>query len=434
MMLGMTPEAMAFVVFSVGMLVLMGTGMNMGLALVLTGAGMAWVLDFWDTQLLAQNLVAGVDSFPLLAVPFFILAGELMNSGGISRRIIDMAQAWVGHIRGGLGYVAIGAAVLMASMSGSALADTAALATILLPMMRQQGYPMNTSAGLIASGGIIAPIIPPSMPFVIYGVTTNTSISALFVSGIVPGLMMGVGLIFAWRWVLRGMDLPQGEPLPIKDRLRATVRAFWAMLLPFIIIGGMKTGMFTPTEAAVVAAVVALVVSIVIYRGMKLSDLPHILLTSAKTASSIMLIVAASMVSAWLITIADIPAQVTQMMEPFMGNKLLLMVILMILVFAVGTALDLAPTVLILTPVLMPLVKQAGIDPYYFGIMFMMNNAIGLITPPVGTVLNVVSSVAKVNLDTVIKGMWPFLVAETAVMFLCVLFPQLILVPAHWFY
>jgi TRAP-type C4-dicarboxylate transport system permease small subunit len=187
MMLGMTPEAMAFVVFSVGMLVLMGIGMNMALALVLTGAGMAWVLDFWDTQLLAQNLVAGVDSFPLLAVPFFILAGELMNSGGISRRIIDMAQAWVGHIRGGLGYVAIGAAVLMASMSGSALADTAALATILLPMMRQQGYPMNTSAGLIASGGIIAPIIPPSMPFVIYGVTTNTSISALFVSGIVPG-------------------------------------------------------------------------------------------------------------------------------------------------------------------------------------------------------------------------------------------------------
>lgn len=157
-----------------------------------------------------------MDSFPLLAVPFFILAGELMNTGGISRRIIDMAQAWVGHIRGGLGYVAIGAAVLMASMSGSALADTAALATILLPMMRQQGYPMNTSAGLIASGGIIAPIIPPSMPFVIYGVTTNTSISALFVSGIVPGLMMGVGLIFAWRWVLRDLDLPKGEPLPVK--------------------------------------------------------------------------------------------------------------------------------------------------------------------------------------------------------------------------
>jgi len=221
----MSNEGLAFIVFSAGMLVLMGIGMNMALALVLTGAGMAWVLGFWDTQLLAQNLVAGVDSFPLLAVPFFILAGELMNSGGISRRIITMAQAWVGHIRGGLGYVAIGAAVLMASMSGSALADTAALATILMPMMRLQGYPMHTSAGLIASGGIIAPIIPPSMPFVIYGVTTNTSISSLFVSGIVPGLIMGAGLIVAWRWVLRDLDLPQGTPLPMKERLRATANA-----------------------------------------------------------------------------------------------------------------------------------------------------------------------------------------------------------------
>ena len=220
----MSPESQAFVVFSAGMLVLMGIGMNMGLALVLTGAGMAWVLNFWDTQLLAQNLVAGVDSFPLLAVPFFMLAGEFMNAGGMTRRIIMMAMAWVGHIRGGLGYVAIAAAVLMASMSGSALADTAALATILLPMMRQQGYPMATSGGLIASGGIIAPIIPPSMPFVIYGVTTNTSISALFVSGIVPGLLMGTGLIVTWRFVLRKIDLPKGQPLPMRERLRPRAR------------------------------------------------------------------------------------------------------------------------------------------------------------------------------------------------------------------
>ncbi|MBS1157311.1 MAG: dicarboxylate transporter, DctM subunit, partial [Proteobacteria bacterium] len=191
---------------------------------------------------------------------------------------------------------------------------------------------------------------------------------------------------------------------------------------------------FTPTEAAVVAAVVALIVSVFVYKGMKLRELPHILLASAKTASSIMLIVAASMVSAWLITIADIPSQVTAMMQPFMDNRLMLMAILMVLVFAVGTALDLAPTVLILTPVIMPLVKEAGIDPYYFGIMFMMNNAIGLITPPVGTVLNVVSSVSRVSLDTVIKGMWPFLIAETLVMFLLVLFPQLVTVPMHWFF
>ncbi|MBT9512617.1 MAG: TRAP transporter large permease subunit [Acidovorax sp.] len=423
---------MAFVVFSLGMLVLMGTGMNMGLALVLTGAGMAWVLDFWDTQLLAQNLVAGVDSFPLLAVPFFILAGELMNTGGISRRIIDMAQAWVGHIRGGLGYVAIGAAVLMASMSGSALADTAALATILLPMMRQQGYPMNTSAGLIASGGIIAPIIPPSMPFVIYGVTTNTSISALFVSGIVPGLMMGVGLIFAWRWVLRDMDLPQGEPLPMKDRLRATVRAFWAMLMPLIIIGGMKTGVFTPTEAAVVAAFYALVVALFIHREMKVADIYGVLVRAAKTTSIVMFLCAGAQVASYMITLADLPNVLTSWLGPLVENPRLLMAVMMIVLVLIGTALDLTPTILIFAPVMLPIAVKAGIDPVYFGLMFVLNGAIGLITPPVGTVLNVVAGVGRISMHSVIKGVNPFLFTYVLILALLVVFPQIVTAPVVW--
>ena len=428
----MGPEAQAFLVFSLGMLVLMGTGMNMGLALVLTGAGMAWVLDFWDAQLLAQNLVAGVDSFPLLAVPFFILAGELMNSGGISRRIIDMAQAWVGHIRGGLGYVAIGAAVLMASMSGSALADTAALATILLPMMRQQGYPMNTSAGLIASGGIIAPIIPPSMPFVIYGVTTNTSISALFVSGIVPGLMMGVGLIFAWRWVLRGMDLPQGEPLPIKDRLRSTVRAFWAMLMPLIIIGGMKTGVFTPTEAAVVAAFYALVVALFVHREMKLADIYGVLVRAAKTTSIVMFLCAGAQVASYMITLADLPNVLTNWLGPLVENPRLLMAVMMIVLVLIGTALDLTPTILIFAPVMLPIAVKAGIDPVYFGLMFVLNGAIGLITPPVGTVLNVVAGVGRISMHSVIKGVNPFLITYVLILALLVVFPQIVTAPVVW--
>ena len=431
-MFGLTPEALAFVVFSLGMLVLMGTGMNMGLALVLTGAGMAWVLDFWDAQLLAQNLVAGVDSFPLLAVPFFILAGELMNSGGISRRIIDMAQAWVGHIRGGLGYVAIGAAVLMASMSGSALADTAALATILLPMMRQQGYPMNTSAGLIASGGIIAPIIPPSMPFVIYGVTTNTSISALFVSGIVPGLMMGVGLIFAWRWMLRGMDLPQGEPLPIKDRLRSTVRAFWAMLMPLIIIGGMKTGVFTPTEAAVVAAFYALVVALFVHREMKLADIYGVLVRAAKTTSIVMFLCAGAQVASYMITLADLPNVLTNWLGPLVENPRLLMAVMMIVLVLIGTALDLTPTILIFAPVMLPIAVKAGIDPVYFGLMFVLNGAIGLITPPVGTVLNVVAGVGRISMHSVIKGVNPFLITYVLILALLVVFPQIVTAPVVW--
>jgi TRAP-type transport system large permease protein len=431
-MFGMTNEAAAFIVFSVGMLLLMGIGMNMALALVLTGAGMAWVLGFWDTQLLAQNLVAGVDSFPLLAVPFFILAGELMNSGGISGRIISMAQAWVGHIRGGLGYVAIGAAVLMASMSGSALADTAALATILLPMMRSQGYPMHTSAGLIASGGIIAPIIPPSMPFVIYGVTTNTSISALFISGIVPGLIMGLGLIIAWNIVLRKMDLPSGTALPLKDKLRATVKAFWALMMPLIIIGGMKTGIFTPTEAAVVAAFYALVVALFIHREMKLPEINGVLVRAAKTTAIVMFLCAGAQVASYMITLADLPSVLVNWLGPLVDNPRLLMAVMMVTLIVIGTALDLTPTILIFAPVMLPIAIKAGIDPVYFGLMFILNGAIGLITPPVGTVLNVVAGVGRLSMHQVIKGVNPFLITYLIILATFVIFPQIVTAPVAW--
>lgn len=431
-MFGLTNEAAAFIVFSVGMLLLIGMGMNMALALVLTGAGMAWVLGFWDTQLLAQNLVAGVDSFPLLAVPFFILAGELMNSGGISGRIITMAQAWVGHIRGGLGYVAIGAAVLMASMSGSALADTAALATILLPMMRSQGYPMHTSAGLIASGGIIAPIIPPSMPFVIYGVTTNTSISALFISGIVPGLIMGAGLIVAWNLVLRKMDLPSGTALPLKEKLRATVNAFWALMMPLIIIGGMKTGIFTPTEAAVVAAFYALVVALFIHREMKLPEINGVLVRAAKTTAIVMFLCAGAQVASYMITLADLPSVLVNWLGPLVDNPRLLMAVMMIALIVIGTALDLTPTILIFAPVMLPIAVKAGIDPVYFGLMFILNGAIGLITPPVGTVLNVVAGVGRISMHQVIKGVNPFLITYLIILATFVIFPQIVTAPVAW--
>lgn len=392
-------------------------------------------LDTFNTQIMAQYLISGADNFPLMAIPFFMLAGEIMTKGGISQQIVKIANALVGHIRGGLGYVAIMAGLVLASISGSAAADTAALAAVVIPLMRDAKYNVPRSAGLIAGAGCIAPILPPAMPLVLFGVVSQLSITKLFFTGIFPGLLMALSLVITWRFVARKdfTEAPK-QKFAIAPLLKALREGIWALSLPVVILGGMKSGAFTPTEAAVVAAVVALLVSLFIYKGLRISELPRILLSAAKTCSAIMLIVAASMVVAWLITIAEIPAQVTEMMQPFMHNKTLLMFVLMLLVFAVAIPLDLAPTVLILTPVLMPLVKAAGIDPYYFGIMFMMNNAIGLITPPVGTVLNVVSGVARVNLDSVIKGMWPFLIAETAVMFLLVLFPALVTVPARWFY
>ena len=428
----MSNEGFAFIIFSVGMLALMGIGMNMALALVLTGAGMAWVLGFGDAQLLAQNMVAGVDSFPLLAVPFFILAGELMNTGGISRRIIDMAQAWVGHIHGGLGYVAIAAAIMLSAMSGSALADAAALATIVLPMMRKNGYPLNTSAGLIAAGGVIGPIIPPSMAFVIYGVTTNTSISALFVSGIVPGLIMGLGLVIAWRLQVRGITLPAIAPVPMKERLRITARAVWALLMPVIIIGGMKTGIFTPTEAAVVAAAYALFISFFIHREMVLSDLGGVLVKAAKTTSVVMFLCAGAQVTGYMVTLADMPSTLGSWLGPMVENPRVLMLAMMLVLVLVGTALDLTPTILIFAPVMLPIAVKAGIDPVYFGLMFVLNGSIGLITPPVGTVLNVVAGVGRMRLEDVVKGVNPFLITYVIILAIFVLFPQIVTAPVAW--
>jgi len=425
-------QGLVAVIFLLGMLMFMGIGVPLAFALLLTGASMAYALDFWDTQLFAQNLVAGVDSFPLLAIPFFILAGELMNAGGISSRIITMAQAWVGHIKGGLGLVVIAAAVLMASMSGSALADTASLATILLPMMRQSGYPLDKSAGLIASGGIIAPIIPPSMPFVVYGVTTDTSISSLFLSGIVPGLIMGVGLLIAWHLVVRKTNLPAGTPLPAKERLRATGRAFFALLMPVIIIGGMKTGLFTPTEAAVVATAYALAIAMLIHREMTWMQLHSVLVRAARTTAIVMFLVAGAQVASYMVTLADLPATLTDWLGPLVEHPRLLMALMMLALVVIGTALDLTPTILIMAPVMLPIAVKAGIDPVYFGLMFVLNGAIGLITPPVGTVLNVVGGVGRMRLEQVVRGVNPYLLTYLAILALFVVFPQIVTAPVAW--
>ena len=425
-------QGLVAVIFLLGMLIFMGIGVPLAFALLLTGASMAYALGFWDTQLFAQNLVAGVDSFPLLAIPFFILAGELMNVGGISARIIAMAQAWVGHIKGGLGLVVIGAAVLMASMSGSALADTASLATILLPMMRQSGYPLDKSAGLIASGGIIAPIIPPSMPFVVYGVTTDTSISSLFLSGIVPGLIMGVGLLIAWHVVVRKTNLPAGTPLPVMERLRTTGRAFFALLMPVIIIGGMKTGLFTPTEAAVVASAYALTIAMLIHREMTWVQLHGVLVRAARTTAIVMFLVAGAQVASYMVTLADLPATLTDWLGTLVEHPRLLMALMMVALVVIGTALDLTPTILIMAPVMLPIAVKAGIDPVYFGLMFVLNGAIGLITPPVGTVLNVVAGVGRMRLEQVVRGVNPYLLTYLAILALFVVFPQIVTAPVAW--
>lgn len=423
---------MTLLVFLVSLLGAMAIGVPVAFALMFCGVMLMLHMDMFNAQIVAQNMVTGADTFTLLAIPFFLLAGELMNSGGLSKRIINFALALVGHIKGGLGIVAIFAAVIMASLSGSAAADTAALAAILIPMMRQAGYDVPRAAGLMAAGGVIAPVLPPSLAFIVFGVAANVSISRLFMAGIAPGLMMGCALIFTWLFLTRNSTV---APLPRrsgKDRLKATGQAAWALGMPVIILGGIRMGVVTPTEAAVVAAVYAWFVGTFIYKELSFKDLYSVFLRAAKTTSVIMFLVAAALVSAWLITAANIPAELGSLIEPLIDRPKLLMLVIMVLVMVVGTALDLTPTILILTPVLMPIVKMAGIDPVYFGVMFIMNTCIGLLTPPVGVVLNVVSGVAKVPLGKVVVGVLPFLFAYIILLFLFVLFPELITVPMRW--
>jgi tripartite ATP-independent transporter DctM subunit len=424
---------MTLTIFLGALLGPMALGVPIAFALILSGVALMMYMDIFDAQIVAQNVLNGADSFPLMAVPFFLLAGEVMNTGGLSKRIVNLAMALVGHVRGGLGFVAIFAACVLSSLSGSAVADAAALGALLYPMMIKSGHDPARTGGLLASASVIGPIIPPSIGFILYGVIGGVSITKLFLAGIVPGLLIALALCITWLIVARKeqFELPKRQSREV--RVKAFVDSIWALMLPVIIIVGLKFGVFTPTEAGVVAAVYSLFVSMVVYRELAPSELFNVFVAAAKVTAVVMFLVACAAVSAWLITVADVPGDLIALLEPLMDNQTLLLLAIMVLIVLVGTAMDMTPTILVMTPVLMPIIKQAGIDPVYFGVLFIINNSIGLITPPVGTVLNVICGVSKLSMEDLMKGVMPFLIAELIVLFLLVLFPQLVTVPVAWF-
>lgn len=425
---------MTMVIFIVSLSAVMAMGVPIAFALLLSAVGMMLYLGNFNTQIISQNLISGADNFTMMAVPFFMLAGDLMGSGGLSKRIVDLALALMGHVRGGLGYVAILVMVVFSGLAGSAVASAAALGAILIPMMVKAGYSRDRSTALIASGSLIDPIIPPSVPMIFFGVTAGVSISKLFLSGIVPGLMIGMVLAVTWAFVSRKDNVPTLPRQSFGQVIRAFFSAIWALMLPVIIVVGMRTGIFTATEASVVAVAYALLVGFFIYRELTLKILVRSLISSAKMTSVVMFLAAAAMVSAWLIAIANIPQTVTSLLQPFMGNKIILMLVINLIVILIGTAMDVTPTILILTPVLMPIVKQAGIDPVYFGLIFILNNVIGLLTPPVGTVLNVACGVSGISMERLIVAIIPFFLVECGLLLLFIVFPQLVTVPLSWFY
>lgn len=415
-------------VFLISLFGLIFLNVPISIALIGTAAIMMGLSSGISTQILTQGLIRGIDNYPLLAIPFFMIAGEIMNQGGISRRVVTFANAIVGHIKGGLGYVTVVSGMVFAGVSGSAIADTAALGSVLYPVMKDKGYDPARSAGLICAAGCIGPIIPPSIPMIIYGVTANVSIIKLFLGGVIPGILVGIALMIIWFFHSRKRGYESAARAPFKTMLVATMDAFWAFMLPVIILGGIIFGVMTPTEAAVVAVVYAFVVSTLIYREIRLTDIPEIITAAMKSTASVMFVVGGATSAAYLITTAHIPEMLSAFILSFASNAYLLLLFINILLLIIGCVMDTAPAILILTPILVPIIVRYGLDPIHFGVVMVMNLCIGLMTPPVGAVLYIGSGFSRLSIYRLSQGMFPFILVMVGVLFLITYVPELVMI------
>ena len=423
---------MVFYVFLLSLFSFLATGIPIAFVIMITAIIMIGYLGFDDTMMLTQQMVDGSSNYILTAIPFFILAGEIMHHGGISKRLVAFAQMVVGRARGGLGYTTIVASMLFAGLSGVALADVSALGSILIPLMVEAGYRKDRSTGLVCASSLMAPIIPPSLPLIVLGVTVELSIGRLFMAGIFPGIFLGLALMVCWWFVVRKDGYVQAESVPKGQAWSIFVSAIPALMMPIIIVVGIRMGFFTPTEGGAVASVYALFVALFIYREMPIGKLINVLYSAAKSTSTIMFIVATAYSVGWLITIAQVPQQIISMFQGLIEHPKLLLLTLNVLLLFLGMVMDLTPIILIFAPVIFPLIHAAGIDPYYFSIVMVLNLCIGLLTPPVGTVLYLGCSVSQLKIGQLVRGIAPFLLMEMFVLLLFIIFPQLITVPLSY--
>lgn len=415
-------------------ILLLALGMPVVFAL-LAGPGLSLVLDDQEAffAALLSRLYNGIDSFPLLAVPFFILAGELMNSGGITARIVRFSQSLVGHFRGGLAQVNIMSAMLFAGISGSAVADASAVGKMLIPAMEQNGYQRSFAAAVTAAGAVIGPIIPPSGIMILYGFVMNLSIGALFAAGIVPGLMMGIGLMVMTRLLASRYKLPVAAPKASwAERGRSFNGALLALLMPLILLGGMLGGIFTATEAAAVAAAYALVVTLFVLKSLRMNQLSDIFIATAVQSGAILLLVGAAVTFGWLVTMSGMAESMANWLMSLTDNPLLLLLLLNLLLFLLGMILDAGPAILILGPVLGPVFASLGVDPIHFAMIMCINLTVGLATPPMGLVLFVTASVANERVDRIVRALLPFLLVHFLVIIAVTSFPALTLTVPRW--
>ncbi|MDR3171951.1 MAG: TRAP transporter large permease [Treponema sp.] len=428
------------IIFLVSLVGSIMIGLPIAYCLIFSAVALGFYMggNFTNPQHVALNLMSGTDSVTMMALPFFVLAGELMNKGGLTRRIIAFCDIFVGRVRGGLGYVTILACLMFASLVGSAVASTAALGAILIPMMVASGYNRAKAAGLVASANIVAPIMPPSVPMIVYGVAAGVSIKSLFLGGIAPAIYLTIGMSVVWFIVSRKDAVKSDKPKPtFKEAIKIIGSGMWALLLPIIILVGLRgigpiKAIFTATECGVVAVVYALIVGVFVYRELKPKDIFHAFIASAKMSAVVMFLAAAAQVSAKLLTFSRVPQFITQSLEPLVAHPMILNAILHTIIILMGMVIDVVPTILIMTPIMLPLLRAAGIDPIYFGIVFTLSNVLGLTSPPVGPVLNVACATGKVKMEELIPPVIPYYIFQVIMVYLLIFFPQLVTIPLKW--